>query len=86
MLQAVATPLAQAIEIARLSEEDRKRMEQLAVLNRVSRAIGSTTDLDEMLTRAVEAIRETHTDGTMPETWTYNQGNEHLRSCLVTHV
>lgn len=58
LLQGVATPLAQVIEIARLSEDDRKRMEQLAVLNRVSRAIGSTTDLDEMLTRAVEAIRE----------------------------
>ncbi len=35
---------------------------------------------------AVATIRETHTDGTMPETWTYNQGNEHLRSCLMTHV
>jgi len=57
LLQAVATPVAQAIEIARLSEEDRRRMEQLAVLNRVSRAIGSATDLDEVLNRAAETIR-----------------------------
>lgn len=58
LLQAVAAPVAQAIEIARLSEEDRRRTEQLEVLNRVSRAIGSATDLDEVLSRAADTIRE----------------------------
>lgn len=58
LLQAIATPIAQAIEIGRLSQEERQHMSKMVVLNRISRVITSTTDLDELLDRTVEAIRE----------------------------
>lgn len=58
LLQALATPVAQALEIARLSHIERHRMHQLTVLNRVSQVITSTVDLDQLLQRTVEDIRE----------------------------
>lgn len=58
LLQALVTPVAQAIEIARLSQAERHRMHQLTVLSRVSQVITSTVDLDQLLQRTVEDIRE----------------------------
>jgi len=58
MLQALATPVAQAIQNARVVQEERRRANQLTMLNRVSRILTSTMDLDELLERTVEMIRE----------------------------
>jgi signal transduction histidine kinase len=57
MLQALAAPVAQAIQHARLFQEERRRQAQLTLLNRVSRIATSTIDLDELLERTCEQIR-----------------------------
>ncbi len=58
VLSAIATPVALAIRNAQLFQEERRRANQLALLNRVSRILTSTTDLDDLLRRSVDAIRE----------------------------
>jgi signal transduction histidine kinase len=58
MLQALATPVAQAIQHARLFQEERRRQAQLTLLNRVSRIATSTVDLDELLERSCDLIRQ----------------------------
>jgi signal transduction histidine kinase len=58
LLMALATPVAQAIHSARLLQGERRRLDQLAMLNRVARIVASTIAVDEMLSRTVEAIRE----------------------------
>lgn len=58
VLQALATPVAQALQNAKLFEKERRRLEQLTVLNKVSRIITSTTDVDELTERTVDTIRD----------------------------
>ena len=58
LIQALATPVAQAIQNARLFHEERHRRKQLSLLNRVSRIIAGAQDLDELLTRSARTIRE----------------------------
>ncbi|MBI5488755.1 MAG: GAF domain-containing protein [Deltaproteobacteria bacterium] len=57
-LESVAAPVALAIQNARLIREERHRSNQLALVNRVSRILTSSVDLDDLLRRAVDAIRE----------------------------
>jgi signal transduction histidine kinase len=49
MLQALANQAAIAIENARLFDERERRIDEMAVLNEVGRAISSTLQLDELL-------------------------------------
>lgn len=58
LLEAVATPIARSIEAARLFRQTHRRMDELAVLNHVSRMITSTVDLEELMQRTVAAIRQ----------------------------
>ncbi len=58
LLKAVVTPVALTIRNAKLIDDQRRRAEHLAMLNRVSQIITSTTDLDELLQRTVRSIRE----------------------------
>lgn len=58
LLLAVSTSVAQAIETGRLFQEDRRRLKQLTMLNRVSHILVSTLSLDDLLARTVETIRE----------------------------
>jgi two-component system, NtrC family, sensor histidine kinase KinB len=58
LLEAIAAPIARSIETARLFRETRRRLDQLALLNHVSRIITSTVDLEELLKRTVSAIRQ----------------------------
>ncbi|UCH92887.1 MAG: GAF domain-containing sensor histidine kinase, partial [Candidatus Aminicenantes bacterium] len=58
LIQAIANPLALAIENARLYQEERKRYTQVAMLNQLSQVLTSTIDVDKLLNRVVETIRE----------------------------
>lgn len=58
LLQAIANPLALAIENARLYQEERKRYTQMAMLNHLSRVLTSTVHLEKLLTRVVETVRK----------------------------
>lgn len=58
IFRALATPVARAIDNARLLELERDQRALLQKLHRVSEAITSTVDLDKLLERAVESIRE----------------------------
>ncbi|NIO81242.1 MAG: GAF domain-containing protein [Candidatus Aminicenantes bacterium] len=58
LLQAIANPVALAIENARLYQEEKKRQKQMATLNQLNRVLTSTVDVDALLDRVVEAIRE----------------------------
>lgn len=55
-LQTMADQLANAIENARLYEETTSRAERLAVVNRISRAAGSTLQLDDLLDTVYQEI------------------------------
>lgn len=58
LLQAIANPVALAIENARLYQEEKKRRKQMAMLNQLNRVLTSTVDVDMLLDRVVEAIRK----------------------------
>jgi signal transduction histidine kinase len=58
LLVALASPVAQAIHSARLHQQERHRLAQLTMLNRVARIVASTIDVRDMLNSTVEAIRE----------------------------
>jgi PAS domain S-box-containing protein len=47
--QTIADQLSSAIENARLYEETRRRAERLSLVNRISSAVGSVLDLDDLL-------------------------------------
>ncbi|MBN1178134.1 MAG: GAF domain-containing protein [Anaerolineae bacterium] len=49
VLAMFATQAAIAIRNARLYEETRRRVEQLAIVNRITRVIGTTLDIDDLL-------------------------------------
>jgi signal transduction histidine kinase len=57
VLQVLATPVAQAIQNAWIFREERRRREQLQLLNKVGTTVTSTVDLDELLQRTAETIR-----------------------------
>ncbi len=57
LLQAIANPVALAIENARLFQEERKRHMHMAMLNQLNQVLTSTIDLDTLLGRVVETIR-----------------------------
>jgi signal transduction histidine kinase len=58
MLQLLTTPVALAIHNSRLFQKERRRLEQLAVLNKVSHIITSTVELEELINRTVDVIRK----------------------------
>ncbi len=58
LLQAIADQTAIAIERASLFEEVRSRAEELAVLNEIGQTISSVLDLDALLHRIVDTIKE----------------------------
>lgn len=58
MLQALATPISQAVRSAQLFHAERIRRKQLALLNKVGTIINATATLDELLQRACRSIRE----------------------------
>lgn len=58
LLQAVATAVSLTIRNAQLFDQQRRRAEQLTLLNRVSQIITSTVDIDELLRRTVASIRD----------------------------
>lgn len=58
LLQAIANPVALAIENARLYQEEKKRQKQMATLNQLNRVLTSTVDVDALLVRVAEAIRK----------------------------
>lgn len=58
MVQALATPIAQAVRSAQLFHAERLRRKQLGLLNQVSTIINSTVTLDELLQLACRSIRE----------------------------
>jgi signal transduction histidine kinase len=58
VLQALASPIAQAIRSAQLFHAERLRRKQLGLLNQVSSIINATHTLDELLLRACRSIRE----------------------------
>ncbi len=58
IFRALATPVARAIDNARLLEVERDQRALLQKLYRVSEAITSTVDLEALLARAVESIRD----------------------------
>ncbi len=58
LLQAVSHAIAQAIELTRMLQENRRRQAQLELLNELARVATGASDLDALLPRVVEAIRE----------------------------
>jgi signal transduction histidine kinase len=58
MLQALATPIAQAVRSAQLFHTERRRRKQLVLLNQVGSIINTTITLDELLQRACQSIRD----------------------------
>jgi signal transduction histidine kinase len=58
LLQAIANPVALAIENARLYQEEKKRQKQMATLNKLNRVLTSTVNVDALLVRVVKAIRK----------------------------
>ncbi|MFH2007867.1 MAG: GAF domain-containing protein [bacterium] len=58
MLQALAAPVAQAIQNADQFHRERRRRKQLSLINRVSRILNTGMELDELLNRCCRAIRE----------------------------
>ncbi len=55
-LNAIAAPVAIAIENARLYDEERRRAEELAGLHRISQAIGAVTDIRQVYEQLTERI------------------------------
>jgi signal transduction histidine kinase len=58
LLVVLASPVAQALHAARLYQQERRRLAQLVMLNRLARIVVSTIDVDEMLAATVEVIRD----------------------------
>jgi len=58
VLQALATPISQAVRSAQLFHAERHRRKQLGLLNKVGTIINTTQTLDELLQRACQSIRE----------------------------
>ncbi len=58
LLQAIANPIALAIENARLYQEERKRYSQVSMLNQLNRVLTSTVNVDTLLKRVVDTIRK----------------------------
>ncbi len=58
LLEVLAMPVALSIETVQRDQEMRRKMGQLRLLKRVSDAITSTVDLDELLQRTVDLIRD----------------------------
>ncbi|MBI2566589.1 MAG: GAF domain-containing protein [Candidatus Schekmanbacteria bacterium] len=57
ILEALATPISQAIANAELVLEVRHRLEQLRLLNAISKITSSTVNVDELLARVVLEVR-----------------------------
>lgn len=58
LLQALAHPVALAIQNARLFEEERRQRGRLVMLQRVSRILTSTVELPQLLHGVVETVRK----------------------------
>lgn len=58
LLQAIANPIALAIENARLYQEERKRHSQVCMLNQLYRVLTSTVNVDILIQRVVDTIRK----------------------------
>ncbi len=58
LLQLIATPVALAIHNSRLFQEERHRLRQLTLLNRVGSTITSTVELEELIQRIVDDLRQ----------------------------
>lgn len=59
ILSAIGNQLAIAIEDARLYERERRRAEQLKLINEVGRSVTSILDVDRLLEEVVRLVRET---------------------------
>lgn len=58
LLQAIANPIALAIENARLYQEERKRYSQVSMLNQLNRVLTSTVNVDILIKRVLDTIRK----------------------------
>ncbi len=58
LLQAVANPIAQAVELAHVLQENHRRQERLELLNELARAAATTPELDTLLPAVTRIIRE----------------------------
>ncbi|MBW2457357.1 MAG: GAF domain-containing sensor histidine kinase [Deltaproteobacteria bacterium] len=58
LLEGLATPVALAIRTNRHYRKEQRRLAQLTLLNEIGRIITSTVELDELLPRVVDSIRE----------------------------
>ncbi len=74
VLQAISNPIALAVENTRLHLERNKRIQQLSMLNQMSREITSSVDSDTLLQRVTEAIRK-HLDYTFVAVGMLNEEN-----------
>ena len=58
LLEALATPVALAIRTSGYYRKEQRRLAQLTLLNEIGRAITSTVEIEELLPRVVDCIRE----------------------------
>jgi PAS domain S-box-containing protein len=76
-LQTMADQLAIAIENARLYEEERRRAEELATLNAITKTVGRSLDLDATLDEALNKVFEV-IDADAGGIYLLDEGNDEL--------
>jgi PAS domain S-box-containing protein len=77
ILQTMADQLAIAIENARLYEEERRRAEELATLNAITKTVSRSLDLDTILDEALDKVFEV-IDADAGRIYLLDEGNDEL--------